>query len=76
MYVKGEPVEGEIAVIKNEEVAAKDYAISPSFWVTQSDDKEYRDINDLVESANRLAEESAALWSTLEPRLTQLRRAL
>jgi type I restriction enzyme M protein len=76
MYVKGEPVEGEIEVIKNEEIAAKDYAISPSFWVTQSDDKEYRDINDLVESANRLAEESAALWSTLEPRLTQLRRAL
>ena len=36
-YLKGEPVEGEIAVITREQAEEADYNLSPSRWVSGSE---------------------------------------
>ena len=38
-YLKGEPVEGEVAVITRQQAEEADYNLSPSRWVGQVDDR-------------------------------------
>ncbi|MBT9492828.1 MAG: N-6 DNA methylase [Paucibacter sp.] len=72
MYLKGEAVAGELAVITREQVAEADYNLSPSRWVGQADDAQYRSIRDLIAIANGLTKDSDALWAKLEPMLVRI----
>src|SRR5438045_6483771 len=47
-FLRGEPVEGEIAVITREQAAEADYNLSPSRWVGQSSSTEVGSISALV----------------------------
>ena len=64
-FLTGEPVDGEVAVATIKEIAAADYNLSPSLWVPQSDDREYRPVKeilaDLLELDSRARTVDAAL---------------
>ena len=57
MFLKGEPVEGEVAVITGEQAAGADYNLSPSRWVGQIQSEETRSIPDIVASLEKLSNE-------------------
>ena len=56
-FLKGEPVEGEAAVITCEQAAKADYNLSPSRWVGQIQSEETRSIPELVASLEKLSNE-------------------
>ena len=70
MFLKGEPVEGEVAVITRGQAAGADYNLSPSRWVGQADDEESASVPDLVAELRRLCaaiqESDRQLFSALE----------
>lgn len=47
-YLKGEPVEGEIAVITKEQAAEADYNLSPSRWVDSATEQDQRPIGEII----------------------------
>jgi type I restriction enzyme M protein len=57
MYLKGEPVEGELAVITTEQARESDYNLSPSRWVGQTEVGEIGDLPVLIKKLNVLAKE-------------------
>jgi type I restriction enzyme M protein len=72
MFNKGEPVEGELAVITREQAAEADYNLSPSRWVGSGTAEEHRPIREIVADMLRLDEETRAT----DEALTQLLRGL
>lgn len=48
MYLKGEPVEGEVAVITAERAQEADYNLSPGRWVAQGGDADHRTIKEIM----------------------------
>ncbi|WP_297527816.1 N-6 DNA methylase [Thiohalobacter sp.] len=70
MYLKGEPVEGELAVITIEQAREADYNLSPSRWVEQISDAEHGSVKELVSELKKLSiaahEGDQALFSLLE----------
>lgn len=72
MYLKGEPVEGELAVITTEQAREADYNLSPGRWVGQSADADHRSISELVRTAKELATKADDLWQELEPLLSRV----
>ncbi len=70
-FLKGESVEGEVAVITREQAAEADYNLSPSRWVGQTDAMTQRPIKDIVAEMQHLDDEAreidAALAKMLEP---------
>ena len=72
IYLKGEPVEGEVAVITLEQAREADYNLSPSRWVGQNGDTEYRSIAHLVRAADELTKIGDDLWAALQPLLTRI----
>lgn len=71
-YRKGEPVNGELAVISKQQIEEADYNLSPGRWVGQSVDANHRSISDLVSLANDLTTRGDALWATLQPMLVRI----
>ena len=71
-YLKGEPIQGELAVISKQEIEDADYNLSPGRWMGQSEDANHRSINDLVRMANDLTTKGDALWATLQPLLVRI----
>lgn len=69
--MKGNPVEGEIAVITREQAEEADYNLSPSRWVGQTDAVVHRPIKDILAEMKRFDEEAqeidALLAKMLEP---------
>ena len=57
-FAKGEPVEGEVAVITREQAEQADYNLSPSRWAGQESHSEVASISELLDELRRL---SAAL---------------
>lgn len=53
-YLKGEPVEGEIAVITRQQTEEADYNLSPSRWVGQSGDDAHRPIKEIMAELTNL----------------------
>ena len=53
-YLKGEPVEGEIAVITREQVEETDYNLSPSRWVGVNEELSLESIPSLLEELRLL----------------------
>ena len=60
VFLKGEPVEGEVAVITREQAKEADYNLSPSRWVGQAQTEETRSIPDLLASLENLSQDIQA----------------
>ncbi len=58
-FVKGEPVEGEVAVITREEAEKADYNLSPSRWVSGPENTEVSSVSDLSEEFATLSREQS-----------------
>lgn len=71
-FVKGEPIEGEIAVITRAQVEETDYNLSPSRWVGQDNTATYRPIKDIVVELQNLDEEGCEIDALLEKMLALL----
>ena len=64
-FVKGEPVEGEVAVITREQAEKAEYNLSPSRWAGQADDVAQRPIGELVAEIRRLNDEAREIDESL-----------
>ena len=71
-FLKGEPVEGEVAVITREQAAEADYNLSPSRWVGQADDVHQRPISEIIADMQRLDEEAREVDASLARMLVRL----
>jgi type I restriction enzyme M protein len=65
MYLKGEAVAGELALVTREQVAQADYNLSPSRWVEQADDSTHRSLSQLVSELAHLDEQGTAVNRSL-----------
>ena len=72
-FLKGEPVEGEIAVITREQAVEADYNLSPSRWVGQADAVEQRSIAEILDDMQRLDAEAREIDQSLAKLLVNLR---
>jgi type I restriction enzyme M protein len=72
MYQKGEPVEGELAIISLAQAQGADYNLSPSRWAAASSSAEFGSIPELLAELNRLDEEARATTTVLTQLLMQV----
>ena len=72
-FLKGEPVEGEIAVITREQAEQADYNLSPSRWVGQAAGGEEADMLDIMERFETIVTEEAEVSKKLQTVLQKLR---
>ena len=71
-FLKGEPVEGEIAVITREQAEQADYNLSPSRWVGQAEAVNQRPLKDIIAEMQRLDDEAREIDSSLAKMLARL----
>ena len=71
-FAKGEPVEGEVAVITREEAEKTDYSLSPSRWVGQTDAVSQRPIKEIIAEMQRLDEEAREIEASMAQMLARL----
>ena len=71
----GEPVDGEVAVITQEQAAEADYNLSPSRWVGQKPEGEEADLEDIIGRFEAVAAEEAEVSANLDAALQRLRGA-
>lgn len=64
-YLRGEPVEGEIAIITREQASEADYNLSPSRWVGVAASSEVGSISALLAELAMLERDAASLTSRL-----------
>ncbi len=72
MYLKGEALEGEVAVITTQQAEAADYNLSPGRWVSQGSDAEHRPIKNIVSDLLALDEKASKIDHTLAKLLAPL----
>ena len=72
MFLKGEPVEGEVAVITREQAVKADYNLSPSRWVRPVDETAHRPIPEIVADMQRLDDEARKIDERLATMLAKL----
>lgn len=65
MYLKGESVEGELAVITRKQAEEADYNLSPSKWIAQNGSTEVGSIPALVQQLERLNAQDLGLTADL-----------
>ena len=73
MFLKGEPIEGEMAVITREQAVESDYNLSPSRWVGQAANDGEADIGDIISRFESMTAEEAAVSADLNVVLQKLR---
>ena len=71
-FAKGEPVEGEVAVITREQAEEADYNLSPSRWVAQVDAVAQRPISEIIAEMQRLDDEAREIDASLARMLARL----
>ena len=71
-FAKGEPVEGEVAVITREQAEGADYNLSPSRWVGQTDAVSQRPIKEIIAEMQRLDEEAREIEASMAQMLARL----
>ena len=64
-FLKGEAIDGEVAVITTEQAQEADYNLSPSRWVGQTDETELQSIQSLLDELQELNNRDAELSSDL-----------
>lgn len=72
MYLKGEAVEGELAVITTQQAEEADYNLSPGRWVAQGSDADHRPIKSIVSDLLALDEKAGEIDRTLAQLLAPL----
>ena len=72
-FVKGEPVDGEVAVVATEQAAQADYNLSPGRWAGQADAVAHRPINEILADLRRLDAEAHEIDASLARMLANLR---
>jgi type I restriction enzyme M protein len=72
-FLKGEPVEGEVAVITREQAAEADYNLSPSRWVGQASGGGGADLNSLLDRFDAIVVAEASISRDLGTALAKLR---
>ena len=72
LFLKGDPVDGEVAVITREQAADADYNLSPSRWVGQVDTVNQRPIAEIIADMQRLDEEARDVDASLVRMLERL----
>ncbi len=65
MYLKGEPIESELAIITTQQAEEADYNLSPSRWVGQNGNAEVGSIPNLLRELEQLNEQEISLTSNL-----------
>jgi len=65
MYLKGEPVEGELAVITTEQAREADYNLSPSRWAGSAATEDQRPLRDIIVELFRLDDEAREIDTKL-----------
>ncbi len=65
MYLKGEPVEGELAVITTEQAREADYNLSPSRWAGSAATDDQRPLRDIIADLFRLDDEAREIDTKL-----------
>ena len=71
-FLKGEPVEGEVAVITREQAEEADYNLSPSRWVGQADAVAQRPIAEIIAEMQLLDGEAREIDAELAKMLVSL----
>ena len=71
-FLKGELVEGEVAVITREQAEKADYNLSPSRWVGQVEAVNQRPLKDIIAEMQRLDDEAREIDSSLAKMLARL----
>ena len=74
MYQKGEPVEGEVAIIELKQAEDSDYNLSPSRWVSGIEDAEGRRLPQVIHEFERLSAEEAAISRSISAMINALRK--
>ena len=72
-FLKGEPVEGEVAVITLEQAEQADYNLSPSRWVGQTTNNGEADIGEIIMRFESITAEEVAVSADLNTVLERLR---
>ncbi len=72
-YLKGEPVEGEIAVLTKEQAAEADYNLSPNRWVGASTAQATSSLADLIARYNEVAADEKTANAALLAALARLK---
>ncbi len=73
MYLKGEPVEGELAIITRHEAEDADFNLSPSRWVASSGDGDAVDLKGLLSRFQDYLEAETSLEVDLRGALAKLK---
>ena len=71
-FLKGEAVDGEVAVITREQAAEADYNLSPSRWVGQADTVDQRPISEIISDMQRLDTEAREIDTQLTRMVVRL----
>ena len=71
-FLKGEAIDGEVAVITREQAREADYNLSPSRWVGQADAVDQRPISEIIAEMQRLDEEAREIDESLARMLAGL----
>ncbi|MDE2889647.1 MAG: N-6 DNA methylase [Gemmatimonadota bacterium] len=71
-FLKGEPVDGDVAVITREQAEEADYNLSPSRWVGQAHTEEQRPIAEIIADMQRLDTEAREIDARLAKMLAKL----
>ena len=71
-FVKGQPIEGEVAVITRTQAEEADYNLSPSRWVGQENSVTNPPIKEIISEIQRLDEEAREIDASLAKMLVQL----
>ena len=72
-FLKGEPLEGELAVITLEQAAEADYNLNPRRWVGQTDAVAQRPISEIITEMERLDDEAREIDESLARMMVRLR---
>ena len=72
-FLKGEPVEGEVAIITREQAQETDYNLSPSRWVGLTDEVPRRPLAEIIADLQRLNEEAREIDASLARMLVRIK---
>jgi len=72
-YLKGEPIDGEIAVITRQQAEEGDYNLGPSRWVGQATEESGDSLSGLIDRFNDVLAEETRLTADLRSALFKLR---
>jgi type I restriction enzyme M protein len=71
-FLKGDPLDGEVAIITRQQAEDTDYNLNPSRWVGQTDSVDRRPIKELVTELLRLDEQTWEIDASLAKMLVRL----